>query len=55
MPNLPHSFDDDLLKRARKIAIEKDTSLAGLIRVCQNDATELERLFSESTEDLHER
>jgi hypothetical protein len=60
MPNLTLSIDTDLLKRARKIAIEKDTSLTGLIRDYleelvryeetrnEIDATELERLFSKS-------
>jgi len=33
MANITMSIDDELLKTARKIAIEKDTSLTGLIRV----------------------
>ena len=32
MSNITMSLDDELLKKARKIAVEKDTSLTGLIR-----------------------
>ena len=32
MANITMSIDDELLKTARKIAIEKDTSLTALIR-----------------------
>lgn len=60
MPNLTLSIDADLLKRARKIAIERDTSLTGMIRDYleemvkgeetrnEIDAAELEDLFSKS-------
>ncbi len=60
MPNITMSIDAELLKRARKIAIEKDTSLTGLIRsylqelvqkeeVLKVTATsELESLFASS-------
>lgn len=60
MANITMSIDDELLKTARKIAIEKDTSLTGLIRVYLKElveekealkemaAQELESLFSSS-------
>lgn len=32
MANITISIDDDLLKRARKIAIDRDTSFNGLVR-----------------------
>ena len=32
MPNITMAFKEDLLKKARKIAIDKDTTLTGLIR-----------------------
>ena len=34
MPNVTMSFAEELLKRTRMIAVEQDTSLAGLIRAC---------------------
>ena len=61
MPNITMSLDADLLKKARKIAIDKDTSLTGLIRAYLLDlvakenvvrdiaAGELESLFLTST------
>ena len=60
MPNVTMSIDRDLLKKARKIALEKETSLTGLIREYLQDlvkkedvlkeaaAAELELLFKES-------
>jgi len=60
MPNVTLSIDADLLKRARKIAVERDTSLTGLIREFLSDlvrkddlqnelaASELEELFRRS-------
>ena len=60
MVNITMSIDDELLKTARKIAIEKDTSLTGLIRVYLKElveekealkeiaALELESMFSSS-------
>jgi hypothetical protein len=60
MPNLTLSIDADLLKRARKIAVERDTSLTGLIREYLQElvrreetsneiaAAELEALFAQS-------
>ncbi|MCK5155597.1 MAG: ribbon-helix-helix protein, CopG family [Spirochaetales bacterium] len=32
MSNITISLDDDILKKAKKIAIDKDTSFSGLIR-----------------------
>ena len=58
--NITMSLDDELVKKARKIAIDKDTSLTGLIRrylqelVEQEErsnataAAELESLFRQS-------
>jgi hypothetical protein len=60
MPNLTLSIDADLLKRARKIAIDRDSSLTGLIRGFLEElvrreetgnevaAAELEELFKRS-------
>ena len=60
MPNVTMSFDDELLKQARLIAIEQETSLTGLIRahlqalvekekvLKELSATELQTLFSSS-------
>lgn len=60
MPNVTMSIDADLLKKARKIAIDKDTSLTGLIRVYLEElvakenalrdlkAAELEAVFERS-------
>ena len=61
MANITISIDDDILKRAKKIAIDRDTSFNGLIRtyvqslVAQDQRRrnlqieELDRLFEEST------
>lgn len=35
--NITFSIDEDLVKEARKIAIERDTTLAGLIRAYLQD------------------
>ena len=35
--NITFSIDEDLVKEARKIAIERDTTLAGLIRTYLQD------------------
>ncbi len=60
MANITMSIDGVLLKRARKIAIDKDTSLTGLIRdflvelvekeevLKEMAASELESLFTKS-------
>lgn len=67
MPNLTMSIDADLLKRSRKIAIDRDTSLTGLIREYLEDlvrrddvaaeaaASELEELCRTSTMVVGER
>lgn len=34
MPNVTTSFDEELLKQARMIAVEQDTSLTGRTRAC---------------------
>ena len=47
MPNITMSIDGDLLKKARKIAIEKDTSLTGLIREYLEDLVRKEDLQRE--------
>ncbi|MDA3951700.1 MAG: hypothetical protein PF508_21010 [Spirochaeta sp.] len=61
MANVTISIDDDILKRARKIAIDRDTSFNGLVRGYieslvaheqrrrQLQIEELDRLFAEST------
>ncbi len=61
MANITVSIDDDLLKRARKIAIDRDTSFSGLVRDYvealvtreqrrrELQIDELDRLFAEST------
>ena len=61
MPNVTMSIDETLLKRARKVAIDRDTTLTGLIREFLSDlvakeeltrargASELERRFAQST------
>ncbi len=60
MPNVTMTIDNDLLKQARKIAIDKETTLTGLIREYLRDlvekdelrrkiaAYELEKLFAAS-------
>ena len=49
MPNVTMSFDDELLKQARMIAIEQDTSLTGLIRAHLQALVERERVLKESS------
>ena len=60
MPNVTMSIDEDLLKRARKIAIDQDTTISDLFRNYLDDLTrtdsirleyvadELDRLFEKS-------
>lgn len=60
MANVTISIDDEMLKRAKKIAIDRDTSFNGLVRsyvesvVAQDlrrrelQIDELDRLFAES-------
>jgi predicted transcriptional regulator len=61
MSNITISIDDDLLKKAKKIAIDRDTSFNGLIREYVKELVlreekfrrlqikELDTLFTEST------
>ncbi len=61
MPNVTMSIDEDLLKTARKIAIDRDTTVSDLFRsylgeLVRNEtirrkyvADELDRLFDKST------
>lgn len=61
MPNVTMSIDEDLLKKAKKIAIEQDTTISDLFRsyldeLTKSDvvrreyaATELDRLFAKSS------
>ena len=50
------SLDDDLVKVVRKIAVERDTTLTGLVRVyleslaCENSASERKRREREAVE-----
>ena len=54
MPNVTMSFDDELLKQARMIAIEQDTSLTGLIRAHLQALVEKEKVLKElSVAELH--
>jgi serine/threonine protein kinase HipA of HipAB toxin-antitoxin module len=57
--NLTMAIDEDLLKKARKIAVEKNTTLTGLIRDHLNNLVEQEKkgkkeIISELT-DLFDR
>ena len=47
MPNVTMSFDDELLKQARMIAVEQDTSLTGLIRAHLEALVEKEKVLKE--------
>ena len=47
MANITMSIDDKLLKAARKIAVEKDTSLTGLIRGYLEELVEKEEVLKE--------
>ncbi len=47
MANITMSIDDELLKTARKIAIEKDTSLTGLIRGYLKELVEEKEVLKE--------
>ncbi len=49
MPNVTMSFDDELLKQARMVAIEHDTSLTGLIRAHLQALVEREKVLKESS------
>jgi hypothetical protein len=64
MANVTISIDDDILKRAKKIAIDRDTSFNGLIRGYveslvaydqrrrEMQIEELDKLFEESNADV---
>ena len=47
MPNVTMSFDDELLKQARMIAVEQETSLTGLIRAHLQALVEKEKVLKE--------
>ena len=47
MANITMSIDDEVLKEARKIAVEKDTSLTGLIRGYLKELVEKEVVLKE--------
>ena len=47
MANITMSIDAKLLKEARKIAVEKDTSLTGLIRGYLKELVEKEEVLKE--------
>ena len=48
MANITMSIDKELLKKARKIAVEKETSLTGLIRSYLKELVEKEEVLRES-------
>ncbi len=64
MANVTISIDDDILKRAKKIAIDRDTSFNGLVRGYieslvaydqrrrELQIEELDKLFEESNADV---
>ena len=47
MPNITMSIDGELLKKARKIAIDRDTSLTGMIRSYLEELVEKEEVLKE--------
>ena len=47
MPNVTMSFDDELLKQARVIAIEQETSLTRLIRAHLQALVEKKKVLKE--------
>ena len=47
MPNITMSIDGELLKKARKIAVDRDTSLTGLIRSYLEELVEKEEVLKE--------
>jgi hypothetical protein len=47
MANITMSIDKELLKKARKIAVEKETSLTGLIRSYLKELVEREEVLKE--------
>ena len=47
MPNITMSIDGELLKKARKIAIDREKSLTGLIRKYLEELVEKEEVMKE--------
>ena len=47
MSNITMSIDDELLRKARKIAIDRDSSLTGLIRLFLEDLVKKEEVKKE--------
>jgi len=47
MPNITMSIDGELLKKVRKIAIDRDTSLTGMIRSYLEELVEKEEVLKE--------
>lgn len=47
MPNITMSVDGELLKKARKIAIDRETSLTGLVRNYLKELVEKEEVLKE--------
>ena len=45
MPNITMSIDGELLKKARKIAVDRDTSLTGMIRGYLEELVEKEEVL----------
>ena len=50
MPNITMSIDGELLKKVRKIAIDRDTSLTGMIRSYLEELVEKEEVLKEVAE-----
>lgn len=67
MPNITLSVDDRIIKKVRKIAIEKNTSLTAMVRAYleqvatrdevekQKTLTDLQQSFSSLSRDMGER
>ncbi len=67
MPNITLSVDEEIIKKARKIAVDKNTTLTAMIRkflqsVADSDATEkkqaikkLQKSFQELSRDMGPR
>ena len=67
MPNVTLSIDEDTIKKVRKIAVERDTTLTAMVReflrsVADRDATDRQRAvgrlrksFSQLSRDMGER
>ena len=48
MANITMSLDDDLVKKVRKIAVERDTTLTGLVRTYLTRVARLEEQRKEA-------